>query len=34
VLLVATIIPVLFIAWRYIGETRGQDLVAMDEAAA
>jgi hypothetical protein len=34
VLLVATLIPVLFIAWRYIGETRGADLVAMDEAAA
>ncbi|MGH2556910.1 MAG: MFS transporter [Actinomycetota bacterium] len=34
VLLVATLIPVLFIAWRYIGETRGVDLVAMDEAAA
>jgi MFS family permease len=33
VLLVATLIPVLFIAWRYIGETRGVDLVAMDEAA-
>jgi MFS transporter, putative metabolite:H+ symporter len=33
VLLVATLIPVLFIAWRYIGETRGADLVAMDEAA-
>lgn len=34
VLLVATLIPVLFIAWRYIGETRGVDLVAMDEATA
>jgi putative MFS transporter len=34
VLLVATLIPVLFIASRYIGETKGMDLVAMDEAAA
>lgn len=34
VLLVATLIPVLFITWRYIGETRGANLVAMDEAAA
>jgi MFS family permease len=33
-LFIATLIPVLFIAWRYIGETRGRDLVAMDEAVA
>ena len=32
-LFVATLIPVLFIAWRYVGETRGLDLSALDEAA-
>ncbi|HCO03690.1 MAG TPA: hypothetical protein DIT48_10095, partial [Actinobacteria bacterium] len=30
---VATLIPTLFIGWRYITETRGLDLDALDEAA-
>ncbi len=33
-LLVATMIPVLVIAFRYLGETRNVDLTAMDRAAA
>jgi hypothetical protein len=29
---VALIIPTIWIAWRYVPETRGLNLVAMDEA--
>lgn len=32
VVVIAFGVPVLYIAWRYIGETRGADLVALDEA--
>ena len=31
-LFIATLIPVMFIGWRYITETRGLDLTALDEA--
>jgi hypothetical protein len=33
VVLVATLAPVLFIAWRHVGETRGVNLSLMDEVA-
>ena len=32
-ILVATLIPVLFIVWRYIDETRHLDLTALDRLA-
>jgi len=32
VVFVVTLLPVLFIAWRYVGETKGVDFVSMDEA--
>jgi putative MFS transporter len=34
VVFVATMIPMLFILWRYVSETRGLDLEALDEVAA